>query len=329
MFIAYLSLVGGLAALIFAGDFLVRGSVGIAKMLGIPSLVIGLTIVAFGTSAPELVISLNAALQGNGGIAIGNVVGSNIANVLLVMGLPALLAPTPCDEKGATRNAVFMVGVSLIFIGLCFHGILDFWTGVVLVSMLAGFLLWSAHTAHQHRKTMKAATGNRDLELEELGDVDVESIPENALLSFGYVFIGLVGLPIGAHYTVEGAVVLASAWGVSDAVIGLTVVALGTSLPELATTLMAAVRQHAAVALGNVIGSNLFNILAILGITSLIAPIPVPEQILEMDIWVMLGCAILLLIFAMRRMCLGRGWGLLLTAGYISYIYGVFALGKI
>ncbi|MDD7910218.1 MULTISPECIES: calcium/sodium antiporter [Pseudovibrio] len=328
MFIAYLSLIGGLTALIFAGDFLVRGSVGIAKMLGIPSLVIGLTIVAFGTSAPELVISLDAALQGNGGISIGNVVGSNIANVLLVMGLPALLAPTPCDERGATRSAVFMVAVSLVFIAMCFYGPLHHVSGVILLGLLVVFLSWSAYTAHQHRKALKAATssavGNNDLD-----ELDVEAVPENSVISFAFVCIGLVGLPIGAHYTIEGAVVLASAWGVSDAVIGLTVVALGTSLPELATTLMAAVRQHAAVALGNVIGSNVFNILAILGITSVIAPIPVPEQILQMDVWVMLGCALLLLYFAGRRVCLSRGWGALLTIGYISYIYGVFALGKV
>ncbi|WP_310619003.1 calcium/sodium antiporter [Flexibacterium corallicola] len=327
MLFAYISLIGGLAALVFAGDLLVRGSVGAATKLGIPSLVIGLTIVAFGTSAPELVISLKSALEGAGGIAIGNVVGSNIANVLLVLGLPALIAATPCSEKGATRNAVFAVVISLVFIALCFYGPLSYLSGILLLALLALFLGYSAYHAMQHRKAEKAQK-NACSSDNPMDEIDPDSVPDDLWKILVYVVIGLIGLPVGAHFTIEGAVEIARSWGVTDAAIGLTVVALGTSLPELATTLMAAIRKQSGVALGNVIGSNIFNILAILGITTIIIPVPVPEQLLSFDLWVMLACAVLLMYFAMRKVCLGKVGGALMTLGYIAYIYMVLMLGS-
>lgn len=338
MLFDYLSLAGGLVVLIVAGDVLVRGSVGVAQRLGIPNLVIGLTIVAFGTSAPELVISLNAALHDSGGIAIGNVVGSNIANVLLVLGVPALIAATPCDQDGALRNAVFMVAVSLVFTILCFFSPLSYSTGAILLVLLALFLTDSALSARRHRKALKAAADANASEKaseheETIEDTDdeleeVEGVPGSVAFAGIYIVLGLIGLPLGAHFTIEGATSIATAWGVSDAVIGLTVIALGTSLPELATTVMAAIRQHGAVAIGNVIGSNVFNLLGIIGVTTAIVPVDVPAQIMTLDIWVMLACAVILLGLAAFRVTLGKILGLILTAAYILYIFVVYSFGN-
>ncbi|MBN9673600.1 calcium/sodium antiporter [Roseibium aggregatum] len=335
MLFDYISLAGGLVVLIIAGDVLVRGSVGIAQRLGIPNLVIGLTIVAFGTSAPELVISLKAALNGSGGIAIGNVIGSNIANVLLVLGLPALIAATPCGEAGATRNAFFMVAVTLVFVGLCYLPQIGLWAGVVLLTLLGGFLAASTIAAQRHRKQMKtieanaagAAVADGALEDDDALE-DVEDVPDSVWIAVVYVIMGLAGLPLGAHFTINGASSIASAWGVSEAVIGLTVIALGTSLPELATTVMAAIRQHGAVAIGNVIGSNIFNLLAIIGITAVVVPIDVPPEVLSLDIWVMLACALLLTVLAGFRVCLNKITGLTMTAAYVLYIATVYLLGQ-
>jgi cation:H+ antiporter len=328
MLFDYVSLAGGLVVLIIAGDVLVRGSVGVAQRLGIPNLVIGLTIVAFGTSAPELVISLKAALTGSGGIAIGNVVGSNIANVLLVLGMPALIAATPCGEQGAVRNALFMVAISVIFVVLCFFSPLGLVASAILLSLLALFLGNSAHAAHRHRQERKAAQANASAKAEDADDdlEDVEGVPDSAGIAAVYIVLGLVGLPLGAHFTIDGATAVATAWRVSDAVIALTVIALGTSLPELATTVMAAIRQHGAVAIGNVIGSNIFNLLAIIGITTAVVPVEVPPEILRLDIWIMLACAVLLLGLAVFRVCLGRIWGFAMTAAYCLYIFTVYSL---
>ncbi|MBS8260507.1 sodium:calcium antiporter [Roseibium polysiphoniae] len=329
MLFDYVSLAGGLVVLIIAGDILVRGSVGIAQRLGIPNLVIGLTIVAFGTSAPELVISLKAALSGSGGIAIGNVVGSNIANVLLVLGMPALIAATPCGEEGATKNAIFMVAISVVFTILCFFSPIGLMGSLILLALLAVFLGDSARAALQHRKERKAAAATAAEAQEDDDDdelEDVEGVPDAVAVAGVYIVLGLIGLPLGAHFTINGATSVAQDWGVSDAVIALTVIALGTSLPELATTVMAAIRQHGAVAIGNVIGSNVFNLLAIIGITTAIVPVEVPAEILKLDIWVMLACAVLLLVLAAKKICLGRMSGFVLTAAYVLYISVVYYL---
>lgn len=344
MLIEYVSLLGGLVVLIVAGDVLVRGSVGIAERLGIPSLVIGLTIVAFGTSAPELVISLDAALNGLPGIAVGNVVGSNVANVLLVLGLPALVAATSCQEKGALRNAVFMTGVSIVFVFICFTGTITRATGAFLVILLAVFLADSVLATRKHKRENGKARAARDLSASAVAASEeastdeedacaapfdeVEGVPENIALAGVFVVLGLVGLPLGAHFTIEGASALARSWGVTEAVIGLTVVALGTSLPELATSLMAALRNHSAVALGNIIGSNVFNILAIMGITGLVTPVRIPPEILSFELWVMLACAFLVLALAALRTTLRRPAGMVLTASYALYIAASFALGQ-
>ncbi|MCA1299259.1 calcium/sodium antiporter [Stappia indica] len=337
MLIDYVSLIGGLVVLVVAGDVLVRGAVGIAERLGIPALVIGLTIVAFGTSAPELVISLGAALDGLPGIAIGNVVGSNIANVLLVLGLPAIIAVTSCRETGAIRNSAFMVLITVVFIAMCFHSPISRTDGIVLLLLLGLFLWDSVRATRKHRRENgrcadKSAEADCPKEgEEEVGELyeEVEGVPESPALAILFIALGLIGLPLGAHFTIAGASALASAWGVTEAVIGLTVVALGTSLPELATSLMAAIRGHSAVALGNVIGSNVFNLLAIMGITAVVVPLGVPQEVLVLDLWVMLASALLVLAFAAMHVTIRRPSGAILSLLYCLYIFVVFQFGQV
>ncbi|WP_350335046.1 calcium/sodium antiporter [Coralliovum pocilloporae] len=310
----YLQLIGGLVMLFVAGDVLVRGAVGVAERLGIPPLIIGLTVVAFGTSAPELVISLEAALSGSGGIAVGNIVGSNIANVLLVLGMPALIATTDCSKSGCEKMFGFMLMVTALFVVMLFTGPLGLFHGVVLLGLLVFYLLWNIHSA-------RSGHGGGD-ELDEVGD-----IPQSLTLVIVLLVIGLVGLPLGAKLTIDAAVHVARLWGVSETAIGLTVVALGTSLPELATSLMAAIRKHAAVAIGNVIGSNVFNILAIIGTTAVVIPVPVPAEILSFDIWVMVATTLLLVPFVFACRPIGRRTGSLFVGAYILYIALVYWFG--
>lgn len=304
----YLILFGGLALLVVAGDFLVRGAVGIADRLGIPPLVIGLTIVSFGTSAPEMVISLRAALDGLPGISLGNVIGSNIANVLLVLGIPGLIYATTCSQDHLLKNTVFMVGVTLLFIAFALTGRFELWHGVVLLLALLGYLLMAAKDSR--KKGIDCET-----ELED----EVGSLPKSLWLAVLFLVLGLIGLPIAAHFTVMAASDLARGWGVSEALIGLTIVAVGTSLPELAATAVAAMRKEAGIALGNVVGSNVFNILAIIGVTAVVVPIPVPLRMLEIDVWVMLACALLLVPLVYFRTTITRAMALLLVLLYAGY----------
>ncbi|MBA4782320.1 MAG: calcium/sodium antiporter [Rhizobiales bacterium] len=308
-FIFYL--IVGFALLIVAGELLVRGAVSIAAYFGIPSLVIGLTIVAFGTSAPELVISLKAALTGHGDIAVGNVVGSNIANILIVLGLPAILKAIPCDASGTLRNAAFMVFATAVFIVFSFFQPFTIWHGLVFLALLAIFL---GDSVVFSRKNRTEATDGEVLE----GRVD------NLALASGMLILGLIGLPLGGNLAVDGAVGLAKLYGVSEAAIGLTIVALGTSLPELFTGLIAARRGHTELAMGNVIGSNVFNILAILGITALITPVYAPARIVSFDMWVMVGSSLFLLPFALYCLPITRRIGVLMVLSYIAYTYIVF-----
>ncbi|PCJ92773.1 MAG: sodium:proton exchanger [Hyphomicrobiales bacterium] len=308
--LSYLSLVAGLIILVFAGDLLVRGAVGLAERLGIPPLVIGLTIVAFGTSAPELVISLEAASENAGGIAIGNVVGSNIANILLVLGAPSLIALIVCHGEGTKRSAIFMIAVTLLFLALSSDGLLSRLDGVVMLSLLVFFLYENYRTAKRHRRHAQEALED------EFSDVSEKS----TLLLSTFLVIGLIGLPIGAHFTIFGATSIARDWGISETTIGLTVVAIGTSLPELVAALMAAWHRHGAVAIGNVIGSNIFNILAIMGTTSVFYPLPVPEDIFQPDAWLMLLTSLALLPFIFLRKPITRPVGMVMVVLYISYV---------
>lgn len=305
----------GLLILLLAGDALVRGAVNLSLRLGVPALIVSLTIVAFGTSAPELLIAISALKENAPGIALGNVVGSNTANILLVLGLPALLATLHTSECNSRRNYVFMLMATVLFIGLAFCGTFTFFSGLILLAALGFVLLNAFREAKAHRKACGEACVGEELEGLEEADPDMPYWK----VSF-YLILGLIGLPMGAHLLVDNATIIARTYGVSETVIGLTLIAVGTSLPELATTVMAALRRQADVALGNVIGSNMFNLLAIIGIATWFGRIPVDPEFLQFDLWVMLGASLLLAPFVFFKQDISRIWGLVLTFLYVLYV---------
>lgn len=299
----------GLVILLLAGDLLVKGAVNLALRLGIPALIVSLTVVAFGTSAPELLISVKSVLDGVPGLALGNVVGSNTANVLLVLGIPAMLTGLAATSD-TRREYLFMLAASVLFIALCFAGPLVWWHGLILLAGLAVVL----------GDAVRASMAHRNAQCDDLDDLE-EADPDMAWWKvILYLALGLVGLPLGASLLVESATVIATEYGVSDTVIGLTLVAVGTSLPELATTVMAAFRRQADVAIGNVIGSNVFNLLAIIGIAVFVGPIPVDPEILGFDLWVMLAASAILAPFVFLRLPMGRLVGVGFSALYAGYI---------
>jgi cation:H+ antiporter len=302
----------GLVILLLAGDVLVKGAVNLALRLGIPALIVSLTVVAFGTSAPELLISIQSILNGVPGLALGNVVGSNTANVLLVLGLPALMAGLAATSDTRREYTMMMAGTG-VFIILCFFGPLVWWHGLVLLAGLAFVLGDAMRKARAHRREINGACDD----LEELDEADPDMAGWQVAL---YLVLGLVGLPLGASLLIDSASMIAIEYGISDAVIGLTLVAVGTSLPELATTVMAAFRRQADVAIGNVIGSNIFNLLAIIGVAVFVGPIPVDAEILTFDLWVMLAASIVLAPFVFLRWPMGRLVGLAFTVLYAGYI---------
>ena len=309
----------GLVILVGAGDALVRGAVALSLQFGIPAFIISVTVVAIGTSVPELLISVQAALADAPGIALGNVVGSNIANVLLVLGIPALIVPIAGCGPAAHRNLYLMLGATVLFSGFILGGTLFRWAGLVLVSV-ALFLVWDSV-----RMARAARAGrNREAldELAELEDADPNMATWKVLL---LIAAGIVGLPIGAHFLIDGARAIARDFGISEAAIGLTVVAVGTSLPELATTVMAALRRHADVAIGNVIGSNIFNIPAVIGAAALAAPLAVPVEIASRDLWVMIGASLVLTPFVLGCRRIGRPVGAVFLLLYGVYIYYALA----
>ncbi len=311
----------GLGILLLAGDSLVRGAVNLALRVGIPALIVSLTIVAFGTSAPELLISIQAVMRNVPGIALGNVVGSNTANILLVLGVPGLIAVMHTSECDSRKTYLMMIAASLLFIALAFRGVFDWIAALVLLAGLAVMLGDSFLHARRHRRDAAAAA--IAIVNEEGLEVADPDMPWWKILVF--LALGLVGLPLGADLLIDGSSSIARRYGISDSVIGLTLVALGTSLPELATTVMAVIRRQADVALGNVIGSNMFNLLAIIGVAALIGPIPVDPQFLRFDLWVMLGASLLMIPFVLLGRDITRLWGISLTALYAAYIALVLA----
>ena len=300
----------GLVILLLAGDALVKGAVNLSLRLGVPALIVSLTIVAFGTSAPELLISVKAVMDNAPGIALGNVVGSNTANILMVLGIPALLATMHTSEFNTRKTFNFMIAASVLFIGLAYRGVFDWIAGLVLLGGLGYVLFDALRDARNHR------AGEKEEEEEPEGADPNMPVWQIAV----FLVLGLVGLPLGASILVENATIIAQFYGVSDTVIGLTLVAIGTSLPELATTVMAALRRQADVALGNVIGSNIFNLLAIIGIASLVGPIAVDPEFLQFDLWVMLAASLLLVPFVYLRQNITRLWGIVLSGLYGLYI---------
>ena len=299
-----LLVLGGLALLVLGGDLLVRGAVNLALKLGMTPLVVGLTVVAFGTSAPELLVSLSAALQGSSGIAMGNVVGSNIANVLVILGVTALISVIVTKGHDLRESWAMMIGASVLLIVLSFAGEIGRLQGIILLLAL-GAVLWR-----------QLSTGRA-----EPGELEGAALGAGWGKILFWLVAGLIALPIGANMLVTGATVIAREFGISETVIGLTLVAIGTSLPELAASVAAALRGRADMALGNVVGSNIFNILAILGITTVVAPLTVPPEMLRLDLWVMLGSSLLLAPFLFRSLSLTRIVGAAFVLAYGTYAW--------
>ncbi len=314
-----IELFGGIIYLLMAGDLLVRGAVALARRARVPPLLVAITLVAFGTSLPELVVSVQAVFAGHPNIAIGNVVGSNIANVLLVAGAPAIIFPLACRRGTTRRDSTVMAVVSVGFVLLCLTGQLHREAGALL---LTAFAVLSALTARQAAEAHEEADRAAVMEA-------VLGLPTRAWMIGLFMFAGAVGLPLGARLLIEAAVDLATSLGVADTVVGLTIVAVGTSLPELATTLVAATKRHTQVAVGTVIGSNIFNLLAIMGIAAVVTPIPipVPPEFVRLDLLVMLGSALLLTYFTWRHRFIGRTAGLFLVAAYTVYVVVLFRPG--
>jgi len=300
----YLYLIAGLVGLFFGGEALVRGSVGIARRMAIPPLLIGLTVVGFGTSTPELLVSVDAAWRGVPNIALGNIVGSNIANILLIIGLSALVWPIKVMGATLRRDTAVMMAAALVLVPIFAMAQMGRPAGLVLVAGLVAYLVW----AYRQPGDMGAE------------DVGVPA-PASALVSTLWVIGGLVALMVGARFLVDGAVNIARGYGISEAFIGLTIVAVGTSLPELATSLIAAFRRQSEIAIGNIVGSNIFNVLGILGVTALIAPIPVASRFLTFDLPVMIAVSLVLTALLLTRPVIGRGIGVAMLAGYVAYVW--------
>lgn len=307
-FMTFLFILAGLVLLFFGGELLVRGAVDLAERFGVSTLLIGLVLVGFGTSTPELLTSVLAVYKDQPGIAVGNVIGSNTANILLILGVAALIYPLACDKGAFRRDGLFMVLATLAAVVLCLIGSMDRIVGVVFVLFLAAYIGASIIMEKQAR--------NEALE-EKTPEAKIEG--KTFMKDLGIFGFGLVLLFIGAHFLVDGAIELARGLGVSETIIGLTIVAVGTSLPELVASGMAALKKQSDIAYGNIIGSNIYNILGILGLTGILHPFEVPAQIAQFDIWVMAGATALLMGFSAWGWQISRWKGGVFLALYVVY----------
>lgn len=305
-----LMLCAGLLALYFGADWLVRGGASLAVRLGVTPLLVGLTVVAYGTSAPELIVSTMAAVQGQGALAIGNAVGSNIFNIGVILGLTALICPMPVQLQLLKLDTPVMLGVAGLFLVFFLDGRIQFWEATVFLGLIV------AYTVVNVRLARRQASAEVEREFAE----GVPPPSGKLWQDLAWIVAGLATLVVGSRLFVVGAVDLAHRLGVSDAVIGLTIVAAGTSLPELASSLMAAWRKQPDLAIGNVIGSNIYNILAILGVSGVIAPPIVGQGVGLADIGVMIGISAVLLVIAWTGFRLKRWEGGLLLCLYGGYL---------
>jgi cation:H+ antiporter len=304
-------IVGGFVVLVFGADWLVKGASRMALAFGMTPLVVGLTVVAFGTSAPELAVSVASAWTGQADLAVGNVVGSNIANILLILGVSALAAPLVVNQQLVRLDVPIMLGASVLFYVLALDGHLGIWDSALLAG---GILAYVGFLVHESRREKNPEVlGQYEASIERGGSVAAD---------IGWIVAGLVGLVIGAQLLVEGAVSLARHFGVSELMIGLTVLAIGTSLPELATSVVAALRGERDIAVGNVVGSNIFNLLSVLGFTGLVSlgQLPVSAVALSLDIPVMLGVALLCLPIFRSGFVVTRANGVLFLLCYAAYL---------
>ena len=308
-----LFLVLGLLLLLGGAEFLVKGAAGLATRLGVSPFLIGLTLVGFGTSAPELVASLEGALQGYPGIAVGNVVGSNIANILLIIGVAGLIYPMTVERGTLQRDGTMMLAAAAAMIAVCVYGSLSRGVGIVFLLLLGAYLVYT------YRADRKCQDGTANLHAAEAAFL--QAGPRfGVLVELVMALGGLIALVGGASMLVNSAVVIANTFVVSDLIVGLTIVAVGTSLPELATSVLAALRRQSAIAIGNVVGSNIFNVLGIAGTVAIVKPITVPADIASFDIWVMGAATLVFLFFAFTGARLGRMEAAVLLVGYAAYV---------
>ena len=312
----YLMLIGGLLLLLVGAEIMLKGAIGLANKFNLSKLVIGLTVVAFGTSAPEFVVSLNAVLSGSSGLAIGNLIGSNIANILLVLAVAGLITPIVILPRSLKNDGYLLLGGTVLFSITIFFGDITSFTALILVSYFVFFIFYSFFREKRSANTTKQQTNS-------VAD-EIDDAPNSLIKIILYLIIGFSGLIYGSDLLVIGGVGVARVFGIGEAVIGLTIVAFGTSLPELAATAVAAYRKHSDVALGNMVGSNIFNIIGIVGIVGLVSPMEVPERIIKFDLWVMLAATLILMPFMIgNKKRFGRTGAGLFLLFYIIYISAV------
>ncbi|MHB1342652.1 MAG: calcium/sodium antiporter [Coriobacteriia bacterium] len=308
---AYLQVAFGLILLFAGAEVLVRGAVSLARRAGLSPLLIGMTIVAFATSAPELVVSIEAAAEGAPGIAVGNIVGSNIVNIGLGVGLAALVAPLAVGRDALWRETAAMIAASVLMPVLALTGLITGWQGVLMVAVLVSYTAWS------YMREKRCRDAACELHERESDTVAVSWHPALAAIA---VVASVAVLAGGSRILLIGAVVLARDFGMSDAVIGLTLVAAGTSLPEIATSVVAAFRREQDVAIGNIVGSNIFNVFGILGLASIVRDLPIDPAIARFDVWAMLGFAVLSVPYLLGRRRIGRREGTALLALYSAFV---------
>lgn len=313
---AWISLAAGLVLLLAGGDALVRGAVAVATRLNISALIVGLTIVGFGTSTPELAASVKAVLNGSTEIAVGNVVGSNTANILLILGLTALVRPILCARNAIFRDGMVAALAAALLIGVALTGTLSRLAGAAFIILLGAYVMTTY--------LMERAGNSGSAQLHR-GEADIlPPAPGNIWVAVSLVAAGIAGVVFGASLLIDGALVISRAAGIPEAVIGLTLVAVGTSLPELAVSVIATIKRQGDVAFGNIVGSNIFNILGILGVAALIQPLTIPTQFLRLDMWVMAAATLALLVFAFTGARLNRWEGGLFLTAYCVYLWILF-----
>ena len=312
----YIYLILGLFLLTVGGEFLVKGSVSLALRLKISTLVVGMTVVSLATSAPELLVSLDAALDGHPDISLGNIIGSNIANIGLVLGFTALIFPLNITNDTYKTNYPMLLGVSLVFVILIYQfQAVQFWMGALFVLSLLIFIFLIIRSSRKNNL-------NTSNETEQLSKEEVKSFP--VWKSTIYLLLGGLALYYGSDFLINSAIAIAREWGVTERVISISLVAIGTSVPELAASVVAAVRKEENIAIGNLLGSNIFNVLAVLGITSLVTDIAVEDpKIYTKDVWIMLGFVILLypVMRVFTKSTINRLEGSVMFLAYILYIY--------
>lgn len=309
--VSYLLLALGLVILLFGGKILVDGASSVAIKLGMSTGLIGLTVVAFGTSMPELIVSVNAALKGNSDIAIGNVLGSNLSNIGLVLGLTGIFYPILIRPSHVRFDYLLTVLVAILFYGLSYNGDISFWDGIILFSLFLGF------NAYLFRN-LGSGIGDTLEEAEE----EVEQVKNYSwIVATGLFFGGILGLYFGSELLVVNAVKISREFGVSERIIGITIVAIGTSLPELVTSIVAALSKRTDLALGNILGSNILNILAVIGITAIIKPIGISQEFIDSDYLWMIGITLLLYPLMKTKMRISKIEGAVLLTSYITYLF--------